>query len=73
MREVGLLLYAADEGYLKDVEVEKIGDFEAALLSYVHSEHGDLMSSIVASGDYNDEIEANFKSALETFKSTQTW
>ena len=71
--EMGLLLYAADEGYLKDVEVEKIGDFEAALLSYVHSEHGDLMSSIVASGDYNDEIEANFKSALETFKSTQTW
>ena len=71
--EMGLLLYAADEGYLKDVEVEKIGDFEAALLSYVHSEHGDLMSSIVASGDYNDEIEATFKSALETFKSTQTW
>ena len=31
------------------------------------------MSNIVASGDYNDEIEATFKSALETFKSTQTW
>lgn len=71
--EMGLLLYAADEGYMNDVEVNKIGDFESALLSYMHAENSDLMSSIVASGDYNDEIEASFKSALEAFKSTQTW
>ena len=71
--EMGLVLYAANEGYLSDVEVNKIGDFEAALLSYMHAEHGELMNSIVASGDYNDEIEATFKSAIETFKSTQTW
>jgi F-type H+-transporting ATPase subunit alpha len=71
--EMGLLLYAADKGYIQDVEVAKIGDFEDALLSYAHSEHGELMSKIVESGDYNDEIEAAFKSALEAFKSTQTW
>ena len=71
--EMGLVLYAADEGFLNDVEVAKIGDFEDALLSYMHAEHGDLMKSIVESGDYNDEIGATFKSALETFKSTQTW
>ena len=71
--EMGLLLYAVDQGFLKDVEVEKVGDFEAALLSYMHGEHGDLMNSIVETGDYNDEIEATFKSAVTTFKSTQTW
>jgi F-type H+-transporting ATPase subunit alpha len=71
--EMGLLLYAADKGYIQDVAVEKIGDFEDALLSYAHAEHGELMSKIVESGDYNDEIEAAFKSALEAFKSTQTW
>ncbi|MEP5765859.1 MAG: F0F1 ATP synthase subunit alpha [Halieaceae bacterium] len=71
--EMGLLLYAADNEFLQDVEVDKIGDFEAALLSYMHSEHSELMQSIVQSGDYNDEIEASFKTALETFKSTQTW
>ena len=31
------------------------------------------MGSIVESGDYNDEIEGAFKSAIEKFKSTQTW
>jgi F-type H+-transporting ATPase subunit alpha len=71
--EMGLVLYAANEGFLDDVEVNKIGDFESALLSYMHSENSDLMNSIVESGDYNDEIGAAFKSALETFKSTQSW
>jgi len=71
--EMGLMLYAANEGYLDDIEVDKVGDFENALLSYMHGEHGDLMGAIVESGDYNDEIEASFKSAIEKFKSTQTW
>jgi F-type H+-transporting ATPase subunit alpha len=71
--EMGMVLYAANEGYLNDIEVNKLGDFESALLSYMHAEHGDFMQSLVGSGDYNDEIEATFKSAIEAFKSTQTW
>ena len=71
--EMGLVLFAADKGYLEDIEVEKIGDFEDALLSFMHAEHGDLMSSVAASGNYNDEIDASFKAAIETFKNTQTW
>jgi F-type H+-transporting ATPase subunit alpha len=71
--DMGVLLYAADKGFLNDVEVAKIGDFENALLSYMHAEHSELMTSIVESGDYNDEIEGSFKSAIEQFKSTQTW
>ncbi|HEY9149142.1 MAG TPA: F0F1 ATP synthase subunit alpha, partial [Gammaproteobacteria bacterium] len=71
--EMGVMLYAANEGHLKDIEVNKIGDFEDALLSYMHAENGDLMNAIVQSGDYNDEIEATFKTAIETFKKTQTW
>lgn len=71
--EMGLVLYAANEGFLDDVEVNKIGDFEAALQSYMHAEHGELMKNIVDTGDYSDEIGASFKAALEAFKSTQTW
>jgi F-type H+-transporting ATPase subunit alpha len=71
--EMGLMLYAANEGHLQDIEVDKILSFESALLAYMHAEHGDLMKSIVESGDYNDDIEATFKSAIEAFKSTQTW
>ncbi len=71
--EMGLLIYASNEGLLKDIEVNKIGDFEAALLSYAHGEYGQLMSDVAASGDWNAEIEGQFKACLEAFKSTQTW
>jgi F-type H+-transporting ATPase subunit alpha len=71
--EMGVVLYAVDSGHMNDIEVNKIGDFEDALLSYMHAEHGELMSNIVATGDYNDEIEAAFKGAIEKFKATQTW
>jgi len=71
--EMGIVVYAADNGFLQSVEVNKIGDFEAALLSYMKSEHGDLMEKINQSGDYNDEISAGFKAALEAFVATQTW
>ena len=71
--EMGLLIYAADNGYLNDIPVEKIGDFEGSLLSYVHAEHADLMANIVATGDWNSELETAFKGLLDSFKSTQTW
>ena len=71
--EMGLLIYAADNNYLNDVPVDKVGDFEAALLSYAQSEQGGLMGDIVSSGKWDDDTEAAFKSLLENFKSTQTW
>ena len=70
---MGVLLYAGNEGSLRDIDVAKIGDFESALLSYMRAEHADVMRQIEADGDWNDEREATFKPALEAFKSSQTW
>ena len=71
--EMGLSLYAANEGYLDDISVSKVGEFEAALHSYMNSECAELMKTINASGDYNGEIEAGLKAGIEQFKATQTW
>jgi len=71
--EMAIVIYAANEGYLKEVELDKIGDFEAALLSFINSEYAGLMNSINESGDYTDDTEASFKGAMEKFISTQTW
>ena len=71
--EMGVSLYAANEGYLEDIELNKVLDFEAALLAYMNSEHGDLLAKINDTGGYDDEIEAEFKSSLVEFKATQTW
>jgi F-type H+-transporting ATPase subunit alpha len=71
--EMGVLLYAVDNKFLDDVAVNKIGSFEASLLSYLHAEHGTLLAKINEAGDYNADIESGIRAALEQFKATQTW
>jgi F-type H+-transporting ATPase subunit alpha len=71
--EMGLVIFAVNEGYLNDVEVAKILAFEAALLSFANSEYASLMASIGEKGNYNDEIAAGLKECIEAFKNTQTW
>ena len=67
------MLFAAERGYLNDVELAKIGSFEAALLAYADREHAELMQEINQTGNYNNEIEEKLKGLLETFKATQSW
>ncbi len=71
--EMGVVLYAANSGYLKGIEINKIGDFEAALLGYMNSEHADLMGQVGDEGNWNDDIEASFKAAIDAFVETQAY
>ncbi len=71
--EQAFSLYAANEGYLDDVEVNKIVDFEAAMQSYIKSNCADLIARINETGDFNDEIEGEMKAALDKFKENSTW
>jgi len=66
-------LFAADRGFMDDVEIEKIGSFESALHAYLTAEHADLEKSINETGDWNDEVEKQFTEILESFKKTQTY
>ena len=68
-----LVLFAAEKGYLADVELSKIVDFEAALLSYANTQHAELMAEINAKADYNDAIVGKLTALLDSFKATQTW
>ena len=71
--EMAFSLYAANEGFLDDVDAKKIVDFEAAMLSYLRSSEKALLDKINEKGDFNDEIAGAMKTALETFKSKNTW
>ncbi|MEJ6670384.1 MAG: F0F1 ATP synthase subunit alpha [Pseudomonadales bacterium] len=71
--EMGVVLFAANERFLQDVAVDKVLDFEAALLSYMHAEHGDFMAQVDREGAYTDEVVVTMRSAIETFKKTQTY
>jgi F-type H+/Na+-transporting ATPase subunit alpha len=70
---LAISLFAANEGYLDDIEPAKVRDFEDALHAYMESNQTDLMATINETGDYNDDIESRMRAALDDFKANHTW
>jgi F-type H+-transporting ATPase subunit alpha len=71
--EMAASLFAANEGYLDDVDVNKVVDFEKAMLGYMNSSQKELMDKINTEADYNDEIEQALHDAMKSFKENHTW
>ena len=61
-------LFAVENGFLDDVEMEKIGSFESALQDFIGSSYSDLVDRVNATGDYDDETEGHLKNALKTLR-----
>ena len=68
--EMGVSLYAANEGFLDDVDVNKVVSFEDAMLAHIRSNNQDMLDKINESGDYNDDIAAEIRQAIEDFKAS---
>ena len=64
---MALSLYAANEGYIDDVDVAKVGDYEGALHDFARSNHSELLDQIDKTGDYSDEIQAGLKAVCKGF------
>lgn len=71
--QMAVVLFAADKGFLDDVKLNMIVQFEAALLDFVNSNYKDLMNEINQKGDFNDHIEEQLKAAVQAFKSSPSW
>ncbi|KPK56000.1 MAG: ATP F0F1 synthase subunit alpha [Thiotrichales bacterium SG8_50] len=71
--QMAISLFAANEGYLDDVDVNKVVDFEAALHDYMRSQHGALIDKMNESGDYSDEVEQGLRQALNDFKANHAY
>lgn len=71
--EMSVSLFAANEGFIDDVDVNKVVAFEAALLDYMNANQADLMAKINASGSFDDEISSAMKQAIASFKQTGSW
>ena len=71
--EMAFSLYAANEGFLDDIEIDKVVAFEEAMHAYAKANHSDLLDKINETGDYNDDIAGEMKAAIEKFKSSSTW
>ena len=71
--EQALVLFAVEFGYLDDVELDRIGSFEAALLEYANHNNADFMRELTNTGNYNDDIKGTLKGILDSFKANSSW
>ncbi len=59
-------IFAGTNGYLDDIAVDRVNEYEAAMLSFMRSEHADVLATIRTSGKFDDAKDATVK-ALDTF------
>jgi F-type H+-transporting ATPase subunit alpha len=63
-----MVMYAATNGYLDDVPVDKVKSFETAFLRYVDASYASMGEKILAKKEIDAETEATLKKAIQDFK-----
>jgi F-type H+-transporting ATPase subunit alpha len=71
--EMAVSLFAGNEGYLDDLALDKVVDFENALRDHMKNNHAELLDKINETGDWNDELKEEMKKACDEFKKTGSW
>ncbi len=71
--EMSFSLFAANEGYLDNMEVPQVVPFEQAMQAYMRSNYADLLASINDDPEFNDEVAASMKNALDDFVKNGSW
>ncbi|MBR6332289.1 MAG: F0F1 ATP synthase subunit alpha, partial [Dehalococcoidales bacterium] len=64
------ILYAANKGYIDDVPVKSVHDFESKLLTFVENQHADIINEINDKGLLTEELEKKLDDAITNFKRT---
>ena len=71
--EEATVLFAADQGYMDDVPLNRISMFEQELNSYLHTNYKEFVERINKTGELNEEVVKTLRTILETFKANQAW
>ena len=64
------ILFALANGHLDDVEIARVGPFEAALHSFMESNHPEVLSKIDEDKNITDETKASLTEAIKEFKAS---
>ncbi len=71
MEKQAVILYAVNNGYLNDIAVEKVGEFERDFYNYMETQGKNVLDVIRDTKEISDDTEAKLKTAIENFK--QVW
>ena len=62
------IIYAVNSGFLDDVELKDVRDFEMKLYNFMDAKHKDLMETLTVSKKFTPEIEEQLKAMIKDFK-----
>ena len=68
-----MVIYTAVKGFLVDIPVEKVVQFQADFLKFMHTQHPEVGQKIIDQKKLDDALEAELKAAIEEFKETVTY
>ncbi|MGH8244814.1 MAG: F0F1 ATP synthase subunit alpha, partial [Gammaproteobacteria bacterium] len=71
--EMAVTLFAAEYGFLDDVPIAKVRDFEAALHSFMKSGKASLIKEINGKPEWSEAVEKQLRAVVDEFKKTHTW
>ncbi|MGD2026839.1 MAG: F0F1 ATP synthase subunit alpha [Anaerolineales bacterium] len=63
-------IYAGTSGYIDDVEIERVSEWEAAMLRYMETSHPEIVKMVATGKKMNDEVLEKVNAALEAFNAT---
>ncbi len=63
-----VIIYAGTNGYLDDLPLEKVKDFEEGLYRFVENNYPEIFTEIVEKKDLTDELKEKMNKAIEEFK-----
>ncbi|MBA2453455.1 MAG: F0F1 ATP synthase subunit alpha [Chloroflexia bacterium] len=64
------IIWAGANGFLDDVPVERMDEFEEQFHSYMETTHGDILSTIIQAGRLEDDLVEKLREAIVNFKKT---
>ncbi|MBK2240657.1 F0F1 ATP synthase subunit alpha, partial [Francisella tularensis] len=70
---MALSLYAADNGYLDNLEVSEVIPFESALHALAETKYSDVIAEINETDKYDADIADKLKIIVEDCKANQAW
>ena len=69
--QMAISLYVVDQGYVDDVAVDKVLDFEKQLQDYMTDQHSDMIDQINQNPTLDSALAKKLNAAIEAFKKTQ--
>lgn len=70
VQEQVMVIYTAAKGYLVDIPVEKVVEFQTDFLKFMRTQHPEVAQKIIEQKKFDDALETELKNAIMEFKET---